>query len=99
MQGEKQKQLYWVTYIALVINSPEIDHFLHLQIGNIKPETEIIWSKDCIEIAEDDEDAEKIEKKDSELTFNIGKVSLLERGCILWEAGCLEVRRHFIGQI
>lgn len=34
--------------------------------------------KDCIEIAEDDEDAKKIEKKDSELTFNIGKVSELD---------------------
>lgn len=53
------------------------------QIGNVKPDTEITWSKDSIEIAEDDEDANKIEKKDCELTFNIGKVSPLDRGCTL----------------
>ena len=51
------------------------------QIGNIKPETEIIWSKDNIEIAEDDEDAEKIEREQGELTFNIGKVRPL-RGVV-----------------
>lgn len=49
------------------------------QIGNVKPETEIIWSKDNIEIAEDDEDAKKIEREDGELTFNIGKVGPLDR--------------------
>lgn len=53
------------------------------QIGNVKPETEIIWSKDRIEIAEDDEDAKKIERQDGELTFNIGKVSPLDRGWTL----------------
>lgn len=50
------------------------------QIGNVKAETEITWSKDCIEIAEDDEDAQKIERKEGELTFNIGKVSPLDGG-------------------
>lgn len=67
------------------------DHLHLLQIGNIKPETEIIWSKDSIEIAEDDEDAAKIEKKDCELTFNIGKVSLLE-GELWEELGVYELR-------
>lgn len=51
------------------------------QIGNVRPDTEIIWSKDNIEIAEDDEDAEKIGREDGELTFNIGKVRPLDRGC------------------
>lgn len=54
-----------------------MDYF-SLQIGNVKPETEIIWSKDSIEIAEDDEDAKKIEKENGGLTFNIGKVSPLD---------------------
>lgn len=53
------------------------------QIGNVRPETEIIWSKDNIEIAGDDEDAQKIGREDGELTFNIGKVSPLDRGCTL----------------
>lgn len=51
------------------------------QIGNVRPDTEIIWSKDNIEIAEDDEEAKKIGKEDGELTFNIGKVRPLDRGC------------------
>lgn len=51
------------------------------QIGNVRRDTEIIWSKDNIEIAEDDEDAKKIEREDGELTFNIGKVRPLGRGC------------------
>ena len=46
----------------------------------MKADTEITWSKDCIEIAEDDEDAQKIERKEGELTFNIGKVSPLDGG-------------------
>lgn len=56
----------------------ETDSF-SLQIGNVKPETEIIWSKDRIEIAEDDEDAKKIERANGGLTFTIGKVSPLDR--------------------
>lgn len=47
-----------------------------LQVGNIKPATEIAWFKDGIEIEEDDEDAKKIGKSDEVLTFNIGKVRL-----------------------
>lgn len=57
--------------------------FFTQQLGNIKPETEITWSKDSIEIAEDDEDAKKIERKDGDMTFNIGKVSPLDGGHIL----------------
>ncbi|KAM4557209.1 myomesin 1a (skelemin) isoform 1-T1 [Fundulus diaphanus] len=63
---------HFVEYLGFTV-TPACDVLLKCKIGNIKPETEIIWSKDCIEIAEDDEGAEKIEKKDSELTFNIGK--------------------------
>lgn len=47
-----------------------------LQVGNIKPATEIAWFKDEIEIEEDDEDAKKIGKSDEVLTFDIGKVRL-----------------------
>lgn len=36
--------------------------------------------KDSIEIREDDEEAEKIERDDGVLTFNIGKVRPLDRG-------------------
>lgn len=54
--------------------------FFTPQIGNIKAETEITWFKDDIEIREDDDDAVKIENKDGVLTFNIGKVSPLDRG-------------------
>lgn len=53
------------------------------QIGNVRPETEITWSKDSIEITEEDEDAKKISRQDGELTFNIGKVSPLDGGVIL----------------
>ncbi|KAM6919278.1 myomesin 1a (skelemin) isoform 3-T5 [Xenentodon cancila] len=63
---------HFVEYLGFAVTS-ECDVLLKCKIGNIKPETEIIWVKDCIEIAEDDEDGKKIEKKDSELTFNIGK--------------------------
>lgn len=47
-----------------------------LQVGNLKPATEIDWFKDGIEIEEDDEDAKKIGKSDEVLTFDIGKVRL-----------------------
>lgn len=62
-----------------------VDDCYHLfsftqQLGNIKAETEITWSKDSIEIAEDDEDAQKIERKDGDMTFNIGKVSPIDGG-------------------
>ncbi|KAM8838104.1 myomesin 1a (skelemin) isoform 1-T1 [Synchiropus picturatus] len=63
---------HFVEYLGFTV-TPECDVLLRCTIGNIKPETEIIWSKDCIEIAEDDEDAQKIESKDGVLSFNIGK--------------------------
>lgn len=49
-----------------------------LQVGNIKADTEITWFKDGIEIAEDDEDAQKIGIADGVLSFNIGKVRQLQ---------------------
>ncbi|MED6280303.1 hypothetical protein CHARACLAT_009372, partial [Characodon lateralis] len=70
---------HFVEYLGFTV-TPECNVLLKCKIGNIKPETEIIWCKDCIEIAEEDEDAEKIEKKDSELTFNIGKISKQDAG-------------------
>ncbi|KAM4728858.1 myomesin 1a (skelemin) isoform 2-T2 [Anableps anableps] len=70
---------HFVEYLGFTV-TPECDVLLKCKIGNIKPETEIIWSKDSIEIGEDDEDAVKIKKKDSELTFNIGKISKQDAG-------------------
>ncbi|XP_014852377.1 PREDICTED: myomesin-1-like isoform X1 [Poecilia mexicana] len=63
---------HFVEYLGFTVTQ-ECDVLLKCKIGNTKPATEIIWSKDSIEIAEDDEDAAKIEKKDCDLTFNIGK--------------------------
>ncbi|CAL1580333.1 unnamed protein product [Knipowitschia caucasica] len=63
---------HFVEYLGFTVTS-ECNVLLKCKIGNIKPETEIIWSKDSIEIAEDDEEAAKIEMKDGDLTFNIGK--------------------------
>uniref|UniRef100_A0A3B4ULQ2 Myomesin 1a (skelemin) n=1 Tax=Seriola dumerili TaxID=41447 RepID=A0A3B4ULQ2_SERDU len=67
-----RKQPHFVEYLDFAV-TPECDVLLKCKIGNIKAETEITWSKDSIEIAEDDEDAKKIEKKDGDMTFNIGK--------------------------
>ncbi|TMS09360.1 Myomesin-1 [Larimichthys crocea] len=63
---------HFVEYLDFTVTE-ECNVLLKCKIGNVKPETEITWSKDCIEIREDDEDAKKIERKDGELTFNIGK--------------------------
>ncbi|XP_014916242.1 myomesin 1a (skelemin) isoform X3 [Poecilia latipinna] len=63
---------HFVEYLGFTVTQ-ECDVLLKCKIGNTNPATEIIWSKDSIEIAEDDEDAAKIEKKDCDLTFNIGK--------------------------
>lgn len=74
--------LSWVSRINIL--SPLQNHptplFLlsSLQVGNIKPETEITWYKDGIEIAEDDEDAHKIGIAEGVLSFNIGKVRQLQ---------------------
>ncbi|XP_039999061.1 myomesin 1a (skelemin) isoform X2 [Xiphias gladius] len=70
---------HFVEYLDFTV-TPECDVLLKCKIGNIKPETEITWSKDNIEIAEDDEDAKKIERKEGKLTFNIGKISKKDEG-------------------
>ncbi|XP_032422116.1 myomesin 1a (skelemin) isoform X2 [Xiphophorus hellerii] len=70
---------HFVEYLGFTVTQ-ECDVLLKCKLGNIKPGTEIIWSKDSIEIAEDDEDAAKIEKKDCDLTFNIGKISKQDAG-------------------
>ncbi|XP_014852378.1 PREDICTED: M-protein, striated muscle-like isoform X2 [Poecilia mexicana] len=70
---------HFVEYLGFTVTQ-ECDVLLKCKIGNTKPATEIIWSKDSIEIAEDDEDAAKIEKKDCDLTFNIGKISKQDTG-------------------
>ncbi|KAM9322496.1 myomesin 1a (skelemin) [Pholidichthys leucotaenia] len=70
---------HFVEYLGFTV-TPECDVVLKCKIGNVKPETEITWSKDCIEIAEEDEDGKKIGRKDGELTFNIGKISKQDAG-------------------
>ncbi|XP_068458688.1 myomesin 1a (skelemin) isoform X2 [Clinocottus analis] len=70
---------HFVEYLGFTVTK-ECNVLLKCKIGNVRPETEITWSKDSIEIAEDDEDAKKIEKKDSDLTFNIGKISKADAG-------------------
>lgn len=70
---------HFVQYLDFVV-TPQCDVLLKCKIGNVKAETEITWSKDCIEIADGDEDAKKIEKKDGDLTFNIGKISKHDTG-------------------
>jgi len=63
---------HFVEYLGFTV-TPECDVLLKCLIGNVKPETEICWFKDLIEIEEGDEDAKKIERQDGVLTFNIGK--------------------------
>ncbi|XP_034147489.1 myomesin 1a (skelemin) [Esox lucius] len=63
---------HFVDYLDFEV-TPECNVLLKATIGNIKPETEIRWYKDGIEIEEDDADYKKIEMKDRQLTFNIGK--------------------------
>ncbi|XP_068594133.1 myomesin 1a (skelemin) isoform X2 [Cebidichthys violaceus] len=70
---------HFVEYVGFTV-TPECNVLLKCKIGNVRPETEITWSKDCIEIAEGDENAKKIERKDSDLTFNIGKISKADAG-------------------
>ncbi|KAF7661893.1 hypothetical protein LDENG_00250690 [Lucifuga dentata] len=70
---------HFVEYLSFSV-TPECDVLLKCKIGNIKPETEISWYKDNIEIAEEDEDAKKIERQDGVLTFNIGKISKKDAG-------------------
>ncbi|XP_042354004.1 myomesin 1a (skelemin) isoform X2 [Plectropomus leopardus] len=70
---------HFVEYLSFAVTK-ECDVLLKCKIGNVRPETEITWSKDNIEIAEDDEDAKKIGRTDGELTFNIGKISKTDAG-------------------
>ncbi|TWW73605.1 Myomesin-1 190 kDa connectin-associated protein 190 kDa titin-associated protein [Takifugu flavidus] len=70
---------HFVEYLGFAVTA-ECDVLLKCKIGNVRPETEIIWSKDNIEIAGDDEDAQKIGREDGELTFNIGKISKKDAG-------------------
>nr|XP_046264897.1 myomesin 1a (skelemin) isoform X3 [Scatophagus argus] len=70
---------HFVEYLDFTVTA-ECDVLLKCKIGNVKPETEIIWSKDSIEIAEDDEDAKKIKREDGELIFNIGKICKNDMG-------------------
>ncbi|XP_019967641.2 myomesin 1a (skelemin) isoform X2 [Paralichthys olivaceus] len=70
---------HFVKYLDFAV-TPECDVLLRCKIGNVRPETEISWYKDKIEIADDDEDAKKIERQDSDLTFNIGKISKADAG-------------------
>ncbi|KAK5860179.1 hypothetical protein PBY51_021675 [Eleginops maclovinus] len=70
---------HFVEYLGFTVTE-ECNVLLKCKIGNVKPETEITWSKDKIEIAEDDEDAVKIERQDGHLIFNIGKISKADAG-------------------
>ncbi|XP_046883308.1 myomesin 1a (skelemin) isoform X1 [Hypomesus transpacificus] len=63
---------HFVEYLGFKV-TPECNVLLTATIGNIKPETQITWFKENLEIEEDDEDSKKIEIKDGQLTFNIGK--------------------------
>ncbi|KAM3842261.1 myomesin 1a (skelemin) [Diretmus argenteus] len=63
---------HFVEYLGFTV-TPECDVLLKCTIGNIKPQTEITWYKDSMEIEADDDDAKKIERNDGVLTFNIGK--------------------------
>ncbi|CAL8344233.1 unnamed protein product [Merluccius merluccius] len=65
---------HFVEYLDFTVTM-ECNVLLKCKIGNIKPETQITWYKDKLEIEADDDDAKKIEMKDGVLTFNIGKVS------------------------
>uniref|UniRef100_A0A8C5NHV5 Myomesin-2-like n=1 Tax=Gouania willdenowi TaxID=441366 RepID=A0A8C5NHV5_GOUWI len=49
---------HFVEYLDFTVTS-ECDVLLKCKIGNIKAETEITWSKDCIEIRDGDDDISK----------------------------------------
>ncbi|TSK82173.1 Myomesin-1 [Bagarius yarrelli] len=70
---------HFVEYLSFEVTQ-ECNVYLKCKVGNIKAETEIIWFKDGIEIAEDDEDAQKIAAAESVLSFNIGKLSKKDAG-------------------
>nr|XP_020447119.1 M-protein, striated muscle-like isoform X2 [Monopterus albus] len=70
---------HFVEYLDFAV-TPECDVLLKCKVGNVKKETEITWSRNSIGIADSDEDAKKIQRKDSDLTFNIGKMSKKDAG-------------------
>ncbi|KAM9427182.1 myomesin 1a (skelemin) [Salvelinus alpinus] len=70
---------HFVDYLGFQV-TPECNVLLKATIGNIRPETEIRWYKDGMEIEEDDADYKKIEMKDVVLIFNIGKLSKKDAG-------------------
>ncbi|XP_061777038.1 myomesin 1a (skelemin) isoform X1 [Nerophis ophidion] len=63
---------HFIKYLDFTV-TPKCDVLLKCTVGNVQAETEIIWSKNSIEICAGDEAARKLEKKDGVLTFNIGK--------------------------
>ncbi|CAL8320053.1 unnamed protein product, partial [Arctogadus glacialis] len=70
---------HFVEYLGFTVTE-ECNVLLKCQIGNIKPETEIEWYKDKVNIHADDEDSKKIGMEDGLLTFNIGKISKSDSG-------------------
>ncbi|MCJ8731774.1 hypothetical protein PDJAM_G00203360 [Pangasius djambal] len=78
---------HFVEYLSFEVTQ-ECNVYLKCKVGNIKADTEITWFKDGIEIAEDDEDAQKIGIADGVLSFNIGKLSKKDAGVYevtLWD--------------
>ncbi|XP_077470432.1 myomesin 1a (skelemin) [Stigmatopora argus] len=70
---------HFIEYLGFAV-TPECDVLLQCTVGNMKEETQIIWYKDSIPIGERDEAAQKLEKKDGVLTFDIGKISKKDVG-------------------
>ncbi|XP_076840855.1 myomesin 1a (skelemin) [Brachyhypopomus gauderio] len=78
---------HFVEYLSFEV-TPECNVYLKCKVGNMKADTEISWFKDGIEIAEDDEDAQKIGITAGVLSFNIGKLSKKDAGVYevtLWD--------------
>ncbi|CAL8279768.1 unnamed protein product [Lota lota] len=78
---------HFVEYLDFTVTE-ECNVLLKCKIGNIKPETEIDWYKDKVNIHADDDDSKKIQMKDGVLTFNIGKISKKDAGIYevkLWD--------------
>ncbi|MFT7812321.1 M-protein, striated muscle-like isoform X1 [Arapaima gigas] len=62
---------HFVEYLSFKV-TPECNVLLTCKVGNMKKDTEILWSKDEQDIEEEEE---KVEFKDGILTFNISKIS------------------------
>uniref|UniRef100_A0AAY4AEX1 Myomesin 1 n=1 Tax=Denticeps clupeoides TaxID=299321 RepID=A0AAY4AEX1_9TELE len=69
---------HFVEYLGFEVTA-ECNVHLKCKIGNIKPETEITWFKDAIEIEEEDEAAKHITAVNGVLTFDIGKTKRKKR--------------------